>query len=416
MTEENRQPQDPYRSIRDLPKFAEMLRQLDGLGILTTFFMRDQRPEVKRLRAQLDEMVRAVDGFYEVLGPRNWIFHESLQTEVGAEIASMAPDVAEARLIKVYESPSLLDTMISQTRQVPALKPRQELIARAKRDFEAERYYSTVLLLITVMDGFVNDLEPKDRRGLHARDADEMVAWNSIIGHHLGLTRAHQTFKKGFYKTSDEEVFELYRNGIVHGTLTNFDNVVVAAKAWNRLFAVVDWAKSVENAAKPPEVEPTLGELLKQIQEIGREKLAIQAWKPRRLSAGDPEFDQEPVYRGAAAFLQAWQERNYGAMAARLARNSIEYDESIGKAAVHLRSNYALLELDRFDVTQLDFVAPVICEVKAKLAIGEETRSAWLRCIREDDTGEPTLDDDAGDWRVMSWGPAAFFDRRDDDA
>jgi hypothetical protein len=51
---------------------------------------------------------------------------------------------------------------------------------------------------------------------------------------------------KRFSKTSNEEVFELYRNGIVHGVLLNFNNAVVASKAWNRLFAVADWATSRE--------------------------------------------------------------------------------------------------------------------------------------------------------------------------
>jgi hypothetical protein len=400
MAEPERKPTEPYASIRDLPSVAEMLRTLDGLGILSRIFMGVQDPEVKRLSAELDGIVAAVDGFYEVLGPRNWIFHESLSLDVGKEIAGAVPDVAEARLIEVYRERETLSSMIRRVRSHRAMHPWREQLERAQEDFEAERYYALALVLLTVMDGFVNELDPAERRGLHARDADDMVAWNSVVGHHLGLTRAHPTFVKGFYKVSDEEVHELYRNGIVHGNLTNFNNVVVAAKAWNRLFAAGDWAKSREEAAKPPKPEPTLGDLLEQVKQTER---------VQRDAAG---FDTEPVFEAAMAFLSAWEKRNYGVMAGMLARNSLEFDESRGKAAGNVRDDYQLLELEAFEIKALDFQAAVICEVEVELTCEGARRCAWLRCIREDENGNPALNGEPGEWRVMSWGPHAFFNRR----
>ena len=47
-----------------------------------------------------------------------------------------------------------------------------------------------------------------------------------------------ETFTKTIKKRVDSEVFEVYRHGIVHGSVVNFDNIVVATKAWNMLFAV----------------------------------------------------------------------------------------------------------------------------------------------------------------------------------
>lgn len=46
-----------------------------------------------------------------------------------------------------------------------------------------------------------NDLDTATRQGLHARPMEDMVAWDSVVGHHLGLSHAHQSFVKGFYKT-----------------------------------------------------------------------------------------------------------------------------------------------------------------------------------------------------------------------
>jgi hypothetical protein len=162
-----------------------------------------------------------------------------------------------------------------------------KLIERAKIDYQEGRHYSVVLGLLAVMDGFVNDLDPQARRGLHAREADEMSAWDSVVGHHLGLTNAHKTFIKGFYMISRDEVHELYRNGIMHGMLTNFDNDVVSTKAWNRLFAVGDWATSLERQAVPPKPEPTWSELAQNMRKNAETKEALESWRPRITTERD---------------------------------------------------------------------------------------------------------------------------------
>ncbi len=53
----------------------------------------------------------------------------------------------------------------------------------------------------------------------------------------------------------------------MHGNLVNFDNDIVASKAWNRLFAVADWAASRQKQSVPPKPEPTFREVLARIRE-----------------------------------------------------------------------------------------------------------------------------------------------------
>lgn len=404
---------DPYASVRDLPFVVEMTEHLEGLRLLSGIAGHELKPELDRLKKDLDRIVSTVDGFYEVLGPRNWIFHESLDLELGELISGQQSDEAERLLIARYKDPDHLRSMVRKVRNHPSMRPRLDQIEKARIDFESERYYSTVLLLLAVMDGFVNDMDPDRRRGLHARGADEMVAWNSVVGHHLGLSNAHQTFSKGFYKTSGEEVYELYRNGIMHGTLTNFDNEIVASKAWNRLFAIGDWAKSVERAKEPVEPEPTWQELRDQLKENEQFRTESEAWRPKRLRKDDDGFTDHPMASAAEQFLAAWKTQNYGAMARLLARNSLSYDQSIGKAAGNVRSEYELMPLDEFEVLEFDFQAAAICEIEALLTCDGNAKPAWLRWIREDGDGAPVIDDADGSWKVMSWGPWAFFNRRE---
>jgi hypothetical protein len=78
---------------------------------------------------------------------------------------------------------------------------------RAERDCREGRFYSTVLVLIAVMDGFVNDVEPSVRRGMHARVPSELDAWNSVVGHHKGLTNVLPVFQRPFKALDESEVF-----------------------------------------------------------------------------------------------------------------------------------------------------------------------------------------------------------------
>jgi len=207
-----------------------------------------------------------------------------------------------------------------------------------------------------------------------------MAAWDSVVGHHLGLSRAHRTFTKSFSKTSDEEVRELYRNEIVHGMLTNYNNPIVATKAWNRLFAVADWAESREKQAIPPEPDPSWSELIGRIAENARVKKTLDEWKPQTLTREDADFESEPIFAIASEVLEAWKAKNYGRMAAQL--TSLTREDTPGKNAGRVRDEYSLAELEDFHIVRLDFEAPIICEVDAELTIDGETKLGRMRWMK----------------------------------
>jgi hypothetical protein len=390
-----------------------MLKQLGGMKTLTRFVARDQRSQLKAIERELNELVETVDRFYDLLGARHWIFHDSLNTDVVKRLLARPTDKAEQALIANYRDPDVLGFLIGRLRYFPEMRTRMRLVERAREDYEAGRFDSTTLLLLTVMDGFVNDIETDPRRGLHARSDDEMAAWDSVVGHHRGLTQAHRTFVRTFKKTSGEEIHELYRHGIVHGMLTNFNNVVVATKAWNRLFAVADWALSREKQAIPPEPEPSLRELIGQITENERTKKALDAWQARTLTPDDPDFENQPIYSLATTVLEAWKAKNYGRMAQQLA--SLTREDTLKQSAGRVRDEYTLSELEDFRVVRLDFQAPVICEIDAELTVDGETKLGRMRWIREHDNGEPAMPNhEDGGWRFMSWGPFALFNRAEE--
>jgi hypothetical protein len=400
----------PYVSAADLPSVAEMLEQIRGMKLLTRVVARDQREGLLKIESQVRDIVRVVDGFYDLLGPRHWIFHESLNLEKVKELLKAPVDEAEQKLIALYQDSETLHFLIRSLRRFSEMDSRMALIEKAASDYEARRFYATALVLLTVMDGFVNDLDPASRRGLHTRDADELAAWDSIVGHHMGLTNAHNTFTTSTRKTSDEPLFELQRHGIIHGTLTNFDNVIVATKAWNRLFAVADWATSVEKQKTPPAPEPTWREILTKIAANERAKKALAAWHPRSVDAEEPGFQDEDVCQRTHAYLTAWASKNYGAMARYISPRVA--DETQSKTAGMIREACSLHALNGFKLKRASFEAAAACEIDVDLVLDSEPQFARMRWIRETADGSPATPDVEGEWFLFLWEPWAMIDRR----
>lgn len=93
--------------------------------------------------------------------------------------------------------------------------------------------------------------------------------------------------------------------------------------------------------------------------------------------------------------------KNYGRMAAQLA--SLTREDTLGKSAGRVRSEYTLVELVDFRIVRLEFQAPVICEIVAELTIDDETKPGRIRWIRETEDGEPAIPGhEEGEWRFMA--------------
>lgn len=166
----------PYGSAGDLPSFRELADQVRGFKLISRVFGRKHRPVIIEIERQLNELIDTVDRFYRLLGDRNWIFHDDLNVEriKSALKVDPTPEVLEQILIAQYQEPTTLDSMTRRLSALPELKIRHHLIQRALNDFRAGRYYTTTLVLLTVMDGFVNDVEAK-RTGLHARSPEDLI-------------------------------------------------------------------------------------------------------------------------------------------------------------------------------------------------------------------------------------------------
>ena len=254
--------------------------------------------------------------------------------------------------------------------------------------------------------GGVDNLVPKyyfcqGILSLHARDPDEMVAWDSVVGHHLGLAHAHTSFTKSFKKTSTDEVRELYRHGIVHGMLVNYDNEYVGAKAWNRLCAVRDWATSMRKAAEAPKPQPNFVDTMRTIDHNRRTREALDAWAPSEVSAGGEGFDTDVVVVASRAYLDGWMKRNYGAMGALVAQ--LVAEDTPSKTAGMVREAFSEEHLTGYGLQRVSHTAAAVATIDVNLRVGGGEIKAAMRWIRHGEDGMAAAPNEPGRWGLMSW-------------
>jgi hypothetical protein len=406
----NKPPSGGYGSAADLPSFKKLQGDLASVKLLVGL-KPAVRPQLLKIETDLKQLINSVDTFYALVGDRNWVFHQTLPVDkLRPALDARNPDELEAALIAHYQDGVNLDFLVNQLKRLDDMRARIPLLLKAKADFRASRYYSVVLLLISVMDGFVNDVE-RARRGLHARDEEELVAWDSVVGHHMGLRNAHRTFTRTFKATSDEEVLDLYRNGIVHGNLTNFDNVVVASKAWNRLFAVVDWAESVEKAKVPTKPPATWASVAETIQQTAEDKRHIAAWQPRSASTQDADGGKalfgEPVVEAANELFTHWMNSNFGGMSFRM--KPMVKPKSAKELAGKTRSNFEGFKLDQFEITAVSSVAAAVSTVTAVLTVNGVECKSETRWVHETKDGRSLAETQAGGrWVCLQSLPEAL--------
>lgn len=401
---------EPYGSARDLPSYQELARQIQGGKLLTRFIARNQRSGFLEIEQQLDHLVAVVDRFYDRLGSRNWIFHELLPISNVEAILDQAatPEEAEQGLIGIYREADKLAFWTHWLYGVEGIRERSHQIERAREHYFADQFDSAALHLIAVMDGFVNDFEPDKRRGLASRDPDEMTAWDSVVGHHLGLTNALKAYDKTVKKRVDEEVYELHRHGIVHGAITRFDNVVVATKAWNMLFAVVDWATATKKVRQPEPARTSFREVLRQMASNRRIKKELETWKPSRLSFSDVSFKDHEIYTQTVQFLTGWGECNFGALARLPSKRLDKRDTTTGQMAGRLRDVFEGFTLSEFRVTELENTAPGIWLSRGEATVNESSGTFECRWTLEEADGDFGYGSESALWRLVFCDPTVW--------
>ena len=384
---------------------------LKGGKLLTRVIARDKRKDLLDIENGLSRITQVVDDFYERLGPRNWIFHDNLPLdEIDTLLGETSdPEAAESRLIDLYRDRKKTKWWMTGLRSHDGLRVRCHQIERAHEHYRAGHFNSCTLQLIAVMDGFVNDFEPAARTGLSARDPEDMAAWDSVVGHHNGLTHVMKTFTKTIKKRIDEEVYDVYRHGIMHGSVVNFDNVIVATKAWNLLYSVADWAKATEKAATPKDRQPTFRESVGQLARNIRYRKRSDEFVPWTLDPREPDFASNPAAAAATDFLEAWCHKRWQLVVPFMS-NPLPEGKSDGQAAKFVKETFDTYPIDDYMITNLTFDAVSSIEIRASATVAGELQNIQFRMLEWTVGGSLAMPGDEGThWSLAVSAPRTFF-------
>lgn len=201
--------------------------------------------ELEELESKLSQQVCFANRYNELFSKYGWIVHESLGVETIIEAVNKFDEGGlepAEEFIKSYYKKKFkkLKNIIFNTKH---FQSRRRLFELAYVDYLAERYHSSIPMMLMLVDGVLNDLLLK---GFAASNADYEI-WDSISGHSSGLNVISQIYNKTVKKTNENRLELPYRNGILHGRELNYDNETLAIKTNTLVIYIFDWVKSYES-------------------------------------------------------------------------------------------------------------------------------------------------------------------------
>jgi len=371
-----REDAEQFRNLRKAWPILKPFARL--LGVDTTS-IDESLDEAEKLAKQVDEMTAIPDRFNSMFSDRGWILFDSMELEVAQQAIEIAEkdgiDKADEFLVEHF-SPHWVETHINWLKYVTGFQERFELAKVALEDYRAGRFYASILITLSLIDGWVSELNIIDfhRHGFFS-EKSQLVAWDSIAAHPKGLVKLQKVFGRSRMMTRTEEIRIPYRHGIMHGMDLGYNNKCVAAKCWAALFAVRDWAiKAVKDELSPPELEPgvekTLWESIESYRKIREETERLKQWQPRQVTVGESipptgqvqDYPPDTPEQKAVEFLNYWLKNNYGYMAKC-------YAPMLQMEPVDVRERFQQWRLLEFELMEVNDITPAVADVKVKVKI-----------------------------------------------
>lgn len=414
------------KKIKDSPKFKKLKKQADtALTLFENPFLAnifDFSPElydkVKELASKTEKLLNLPDSFNTHFASLGWIAHDNLNTELTQKAVQLADqgkfDDAEQLLTDHFNFDTIKFGLMRMNGH-KSFWPRREFANTVRDDYLAERYQSCIPMLFILIDGIVCDVSNKS----FSATGVELEAWDCIAAHSSGLKQVVKVITKTRRPLNEEMITIPFRNGIIHGRDINYANKINAAKLWNLLFAICDWAKAVRDGRKgeEPQTDPepslyeSLDKLAKETEKLEETKQRLSEWTPRSIeqlniipNSGKPDqYDPDTPERALSKLFDHWAAKNYGGIANLLWWGYSE--ESTGKVAGRVRGNIGVIEYTGFEIIKISDTAPAISTIKVKISINHCSLNiivADFRIIRMDAENNPIeRGNPEGRWRIQ---------------
>lgn len=362
-----------------------------------------------------NELVSLPDDFNTLFSEKGWIMYSRMNIDLAKRAVEFGKsgqfDEAEKVLIEFYSTEELHRELISM-RSIEAFKSRIPLAEKALLDFTEERFYSSILVVLSLLDGMVNEIQQK---GFFSQDVD-LTAWDSITAHSKGLQKLVSVLSQSRTQTVNETINIPYRHGILHGMDLGYDNRIVAVKAWVALFATRDWAiKAERNQLEAPSQKPekTWKEIIEQLQDLERDKKAISNWQPRKIIVGETtpiwgesaDYEDNTPEQKLVEFINFWKVKNYGYMAKCILTQS---GDPVNIFPKRIREEYYRKQLISWKLSDINDESPAITVITISVTYEENesstTKLLQARLICRDSQNLGVIRGKPGSrWALVSW-------------
>lgn len=421
------------KKIADNKSFAKLSKEMQGMKSLLTVasflpkFM-TKNMDIPNLKVQLEEisnssnaLVSSLDKFNECFAKSGWIAYESLNTNtIQGAIQIFENDGienAEEFLANSYDE-NTLKFGLMRFHGHRVLSKRIRLLELAKEDYLAERYHACIPLILSLIDGIVNDIS--NHVGFFAEKSD-LIIDDTISGHATGLHSVRKLLSKGRNKTTEDTILIPFRNGILHGRDLAFDNKIVASKCWHTLFAIENWAKDFdENRVKiEPEPEKSLIDFLRGYKENQDLNKRISNWKPRSQDTFDylPTDDihilpPNSPEKTVAEFFGHWANKRW-----KLVRETLSHVRPEDKNIKQTKDDFIVKIPISYEIINTVDETPAISVVTVKALFNElEEHILEIRvCFQDTHTNLLLRNEKGGEWKVIQNSfSKVIYDFRDD--
>lgn len=375
------------QTYNDLRKQLEILNNVKSLDLIN----KETLENIPEMEKQLNELSSIPDDFNHYFSSLGWIAHKSMNFELMKKAVELAQKdkikEAEIELIKYYKSDKI-KFFINRLSGIKEFRERDFFLDLAYEDFLSERYYSCVLILLTIIDGVVDSISNKS---FFVEENKEILIDNSIAGHKTGLETISKLYSAYRKKATSEKITIPYRNGIIHGKDLGYNNEYVASKCWATIFAIGDWCKAYKNKKESEKTSKTtnkeelidLHESLNQLEKLKQQNLInsqrIEEWQARSLIINQdlPETGKPEDYKNGtpekelAIFFENWTKKNYGNIADQLWEYHDKPDAKNYKAG-KLNKLFKSKEFVNFKIKNIEDCSPSITEIETDLTIKEK--------------------------------------------
>lgn len=396
-------------SLKELDNAFKIAKTISKIPLIKHISPRihDALSEFLEGESQFSKLKETPDNFNDIFSKLGWVAYESISLDVMATAVDLytteGKDVAENYLADTYDE----DTIRIELMRFSGHKhfeKRLRLLKLAEIDYLEGRYHACVPLLLSLLDGVVDDTS--GRVGFFAQGSD-LVVQDSIAAHETGLTVLAEIMTKTRRKTDEDPCSIPYRNGILHGKDLAFDNKIVAAKCWAAFFATRNWAESYEKLKNEPEVEEEYGLKEYLADRVATKKIqdAIAAWRPRNMvdldylpsCGGSSSLPENTPEHAVAQLLEYWQKQSF-----QLICNMFVYP----RKAVQAKNDYGGNAPISFKVLSVEDTAPVITKVQVEISFQKENKTINEKGLiitnYLDSEGNPLVRSDPdGKWKVM---------------